>query len=81
VTVLPAVSVPLIVGAALLVGPPAPIPPLAALVTAFVPSAFFAVTVTRSVLPASSCLIVYVCEAAPLMSWQALPFWPQICHW
>jgi hypothetical protein len=55
--VLPVITDPLIDGAAVFVGPPAVIPPLALLVAVALPSAFFAETCTRSVLPASSCLI------------------------
>jgi hypothetical protein len=74
VAVLPLVSEPVIVGATLLVGPPAPIAALWLLIADLEPSAFVAVTCIRSVFPLSPVAIRYVCEVAPTIGWQAFPF-------
>jgi hypothetical protein len=46
-----------------------------------VPSAFRPVTWTRIALPWSFDLIEYSFPVAPVMSWQAPPFWSQMRHW
>ena len=45
------------------------------------PSAFFAVTWTRTVWSASAEVRVYVWLVAPVMSAQPVPSAPQRCHW
>jgi hypothetical protein len=51
-----------------------------ALVSLPEPLPFVATTRTRAVLPTSSLRTWYVVAVAPLTSWQALPFAPQISH-
>ena len=44
------------------------------------PALFVAVTLTRSVAPASTCCSLYVVAVAPLIAAQLLPFWSQRLH-
>jgi hypothetical protein len=80
-SVLPAAALPLIVGGAVFAGPEAAaILALGVLVAPLEPSELLAIKCTRSVLPGSALLIVYVSPVCPAMSWQAPPLAPQMRH-
>ena len=78
VRVEPSVVVPEIVGTAVLDG--APISGVAADAAWAVPSAFDAVTVTRTLLPLSAFWRTYVAEVAPPIATQLAPFLSQRLH-